>query len=335
MAGRICLRGVNGESGGLFWDSGETQPGTLYRVGRLPDLEVVLDNQWVSRRHAEIRFGAEGWSLHDVGSRNGTFVNEARLGDHGRLLRLHDLVRFAGVYLVVELLEPEAASQGRDEDRLIWNPQATFPPTRSHYLHPPLRGTGLEPGVEPRMGEDEWSACDDPLTMLRFLHGRASNRKLRLFACSCCGEFWDLVRDATRQAVAAEEYELGLALPGEAWEPPAYAQAAADEACAAALAGQAFVPRRGLPPVALLRDLFGPLPFRPVSFPPACLTWNNGAVPHLARAIYGGGRFEELPVLADALEEAGCPPGELLDHLHSSGPHARGCWALDLILGES
>jgi hypothetical protein len=79
----------------------------------------------------------------------------------------------------------------------------------------------------------------------------------------------------------------------------------------------------------LARDLTGN-PFRP---PPAVeLAWREGRVRRLARRIYDGHRFEELPILADALEEAGCTSAELLAHLRAPGPHARGCWAVDLLL---
>jgi hypothetical protein len=54
----------------------------------------------------------------------------------------------------------------------------------------------------------------------------------------------------------------------------------------------------------------------------------------LAKAIYGEGRFTDVPVLADALEEAGCADAEILTHLRGPGPHVRGCWALDLVLGK-
>jgi hypothetical protein len=53
----------------------------------------------------------------------------------------------------------------------------------------------------------------------------------------------------------------------------------------------------------------------------------------VARQVYEGRDFGALPVLADALEEAGCDESELLDHLRGPGPHVRGCWALDLALG--
>jgi hypothetical protein len=81
----------------------------------------------------------------------------------------------------------------------------------------------------------------------------------------------------------------------------------------------------------LLRDLIGN-PFRGVSVEPGWLGWDGGIVVKLAQAIYEERAFERMPVLADALEEAGCTDTDILDHLRHPGPHARGCWALDLVL---
>jgi hypothetical protein len=67
----------------------------------------------------------------------------------------------------------------------------------------------------------------------------------------------------------------------------------------------------------------------------AWLVWNGGTVPQLARTIYEEGRFEDLPILADALEDAGCGEADLLAHGRSAGPHSRRCWVLDLILGPA
>jgi hypothetical protein len=80
----------------------------------------------------------------------------------------------------------------------------------------------------------------------------------------------------------------------------------------------------------LLRDIIGN-PFRPVAIDPAWLTPQVVAV---ARAVYKGRQWDELAVLADALQEAGCSSADLLAHLRSGGEHVRGCWALDLILGR-
>jgi hypothetical protein len=87
-----------------------------------------------------------------------------------------------------------------------------------------------------------------------------------------------------------------------------------------------------------LRDLFGPLPFRPPALPPSLLTAN---IVNLAQAAYEERHLpsahldtSRLAVLADALEEAGCCDAALLGHLRSKGPHVRGCAAVDLILGR-
>jgi hypothetical protein len=68
---------------------------------------------------------------------------------------------------------------------------------------------------------------------------------------------------------------------------------------------------------------------------PAVLTYNGGAAGRLAQSIYDSRRFEDLPVLADLLEEAGLTDAALLGHLRGPGPHVLGCFALDLLLGRS
>jgi hypothetical protein len=59
-----------------------------------------------------------------------------------------------------------------------------------------------------------------------------------------------------------------------------------------------------------------------------------GTVPKVAQAIYEERAFDRLPVLADALEDAGCADAGLLGHLRGSGPHVRGCCSVDLLLGK-
>ena len=76
-------------------------------------------------------------------------------------------------------------------------------------------------------------------------------------------------------------------------------------------------------------------PFRPVTIHPDWSTWNNGTVPNLAQTIYDDRRFDLLPILADALEEAGCDSADILAHCRGPGPHVRGCWVVDLLLEKS
>jgi hypothetical protein len=63
--------------------------------------------------------------------------------------------------------------------------------------------------------------------------------------------------------------------------------------------------------------------------------WNGGSIPTLARALYEERRFQDLPILADALEEAGCTNHDILTHFRDPGEHVRGCWAVDLLLGKA
>jgi hypothetical protein len=84
---------------------------------------------------------------------------------------------------------------------------------------------------------------------------------------------------------------------------------------------------------ALLHDCLGN-PFRPFALDPALGRWSDGTVSRIAQAIYDDRAFDHLPILADALEEAGCTDAEILGHCRSEGPHVRGCWAIDLILGK-
>jgi hypothetical protein len=84
----------------------------------------------------------------------------------------------------------------------------------------------------------------------------------------------------------------------------------------------------------LARDCWGN-PFRTIEVKPAWRAANGAAVARLARALYDERDFDQLPVLADALEDAGCDSNNILEHLRRPGPHVRGCWALDLILGRS
>jgi hypothetical protein len=91
----------------------------------------------------------------------------------------------------------------------------------------------------------------------------------------------------------------------------------------------------------VLRDIF-PYSLRAPSLNPAWLAWHGGAIPTLAQAVYEerelpSGHLDaaRLAVLADMLEEAGCDDPHLLGHLRAAGPHVRGCFAVDLLLGKS
>jgi hypothetical protein len=181
------------------------------------------------------------------------------------------------------------------------------------------------------MTESEWLACDDPFRMLDWAQHRLSDRQLRLFACACLqalghapnepepGQGAAAAWSVLRYFLVLRDAEWGAVIAPRSLGTFAFARSPGDSA-----------PQ--VHPAAYLRDLAGQL-FAVVRLDPSWLTWNEGIVPKLARSIEEG-RFEALPVLADALEEAGCDCTALLDHCRSRGPHIRGCWALDLLLGR-
>jgi hypothetical protein len=216
------------------------------------------------------------------------------------------------------------------------------------------------------MTEAEWLTCTDPREMLESLE-RASDRKLRLFACGCCRLVWHLLTDGrSRRAVeAAERYADGAISERELEEAADTAYDAYTEAKVA----DGYAPDSDLPPeeaghipfVAysttteadftsdwalslgwddrgaqcdLLRCVFGN-PFLPVTVAPSWLAWNDGTVVKMAQVIYDDHAFGRLPVLADALEDAGCTDAAILEHCRRPGEHVRGCWVVDLVLGKT
>jgi hypothetical protein len=214
------------------------------------------------------------------------------------------------------------------------------------------------------MTEAEWLACDDPNPMLEFLRYRAGGRKCRLFACACLRRAWHLLTEDDRELVAVvERYVDGLASVAEidairfdetrkirvasglesfSHHPPSAAREPAERA-ARTLATAAGPPdaeawerlarQERVSQAGILRDIFGS-PVRKFEREHRWLTFQHRFVFKLALTIYRNGSFDDLPILGDALEEAGCKDEAILAHLRSPGPHARGCWALDLVLGR-
>ena len=98
-----------------------------------------------------------------------------------------------------------------------------------------------------------------------------------------------------------------------------------------AIGGTAWAVERGSArPRVDIRDVFGN-PFRPVDF---AQDWRTENVLAIARGAYDERAFGRLPILADALQDAGCDSDELLVHCRDSVFHVHGCWALDLVLGH-
>lgn len=219
------------------------------------------------------------------------------------------------------------------------------------------------------MNEAEWLCHDYPLTMLNAVQGRVSDRKLRLFACACARRIWDLLTDPrSREAVYAAELYADGEISFEEMsarhrparqvsrerkdrdpdDPMQYVLLTASDitcrtgssAASSAVidaawqrhkdAAHIFADTEHPAQAELLRDIAG-YPFRTVHFDPV---WRSSTVTALANLIYTERRFDRMPVLADALEEVGCGDPDILAHCRGDGPHARGCWVVDLVLGR-
>ncbi len=221
------------------------------------------------------------------------------------------------------------------------------------------------------MTEKQWQKAADPEAMLAHLGVRASDRKLRLFACACCRRAWLFAKDRRlNQALTlleaftngtAKDRDRGRAhvlggkmmsavvdvpqhcLGGELWKAAKKTldrdgytfgeSAAAAFGWAADIHAQFNANKKAerAQQAILVREVFGN-PFRPVSFSPL---WRTDTAMALARQTNESREFGAMPILADALQDAGCDSDDILNHLRdTSVTHVRGCWALDLVLGK-
>lgn len=220
------------------------------------------------------------------------------------------------------------------------------------------------------MTEAEWLSCGDPTPMLEFLRDKASDRKLRLFACACCRLIWASLVDVRSRAAVEVAERLADALTTD--DEVAIAD---EDAKAAARVGASFAPvyllsaslwaggnlpshgaaivalasvetfqrsvtnnRREAIETAITQKqvlLFGEIfgsPFYPVALDPS---WLTSTVVALAEGIYQERAFDRMVILADALQDAGCDNEDVLNHCQQPGEHVKGCWVVDLILGKS
>jgi hypothetical protein len=196
------------------------------------------------------------------------------------------------------------------------------------------------------MTEAEWLTCDDPTRMLEFLRGKTSDRKLRLFACAWCRKARRHLGDEPGQQAleVAERFADGLVSPEDQerafrsafeevrsrwrlargpgndsvqaesdYRASVYAMYTAGTGCGDL--GNHLRPEvlNWLPlsdKSGLLREIFGN-PFRPATLDPS---WLTSTVTVLARGMYDSCDFSAMPILADALQDAGCDSPDSLDH---------------------
>jgi hypothetical protein len=212
------------------------------------------------------------------------------------------------------------------------------------------------------MTEQQWLECTNPTPMLEFLKGKASDRKLKLFAVACCRRAGALLEHDHKTLATAEDHADGILGDEDllyAWWDACEAndevrrlQEIRDSILGAAFgvvwvnetddlfdavlrlchAGRLPVERTLL--VEPVQDIFGN-PFHSITTNPTWLTWNDGMVRKIVQAIYDERAFDRMPIVADALTDAGCDNADILNHCRNEGPHVKGCWVIDLLLGKS
>jgi hypothetical protein len=203
------------------------------------------------------------------------------------------------------------------------------------------------------MNEQEWFGCKSPIEMLEAVHDKRSARKLRLLAVAISRSVFTekTPGEVIKAARLAEAFE-DQACPIEEWErlneelhrvshhEYMYSSDELNAAmewtttrtfsCSDLLSVIDYFELRDPPVIELVHDVIGN-PFEPVAIDPA---WLTSTVASLAQAIYDERAFDRLPLLADALEDAGCTSVEILKHCRQPDVHVRGCWVVDLVLGK-
>jgi hypothetical protein len=180
------------------------------------------------------------------------------------------------------------------------------------------------------MTEAEWLFGRDPVALLLSLQAIAGDRKLRLYAVSVTRAERDegtLLRYWDPHLSAAEQIADGLLPLNPHSGCDLEWRTAREVAYDAAWYGDA---KWTLCKCQLLREIFGN-PFRPATFSPS---WRTNTAVSLARQMYESREFSAMPILADALQDAGCDNEDVLNHCREAGVHVRGCWVVDLLLGK-
>jgi hypothetical protein len=183
----------------------------------------------------------------------------------------------------------------------------------------------------------------------RIARNRNGRRKLRLFASACCRRLWANSEVGIQLVELAERYADGLAewqqlraaaernvVGWDLWQAAERLASYRPQDATDNYALHLYQARHGEDsPIGclLVREVFGN-PFRPSVLPPAVLRWNSGTVRRIAEGIYEERAFDRLPILHDALLDAGCDDEASLSHCREPGPHVRGCWVIDLLLGK-
>jgi hypothetical protein len=173
-------------------------------------------------------------------------------------------------------------------------------------------------------------------TLVRYADGAATDDDLRGASESALGAFDDLCDAAGdryhQDPAATAAWAVWTAATSE-WDSLAGGDTLAGIAqgvLAQSAAAATDSADEGAAQAGLIRDICGS-PFHPVTVDPE---WFTPTVVSLARQMYDTRDFSQMPILADALQDAGCDNADVLDHCRGDGPHVRGCWVVDRVLGK-
>ncbi len=186
------------------------------------------------------------------------------------------------------------------------------------------------------MTEAEWLKCIYPSDMLLWLASSAvPERKVLLLLISACGDGSDEYSSVNKAVIAGFDQFVEGVISREQLDSICRRAGAGNGAPALYTAENARYSLATSKPARkkacrLIRDIFGN-PFRPVSFSPE---WRTDTVIALAKQMHESREFGAMPILADALQDAGCDSDDVLNHCRGPGPHVRGCWVVDLVLGK-
>ncbi len=198
------------------------------------------------------------------------------------------------------------------------------------------------------MTEEEWLTALLPIRMVDRIGLGASQRKLRLFACAATRRVWEEVdqwaqypNNPHRKTVEAAELFADAIMSAETfagYRPAGFdvegvvtedAYGSARWAVTHLITSMPDEAAEWIEQAALLLDIFGN-PFRPVAF---SSDWRTDTALALARTMYEAREFSAMPILADALQDAGCDNDDILSHCRDPKQvHVRGCWVVDLVL---
>jgi hypothetical protein len=252
-------------------------------------------------------------------------------------------------------LPSEVADLIRQALRQGWRPTEIGPPFRLPQPPIPPRTGTAQPAGSRRPTETDWQTATHPLWLLSRWHADPDYRQTLLVTVAACRLVWDHLPGVCREWVALVERVAdedldpneinieGVFVPvRDAFRERLVSIGSPSQRglfdLVARLAEASWTfessigpdDAHGAPLAQLVREVFGN-PFQEVLLRRSGL---NRTIRAIAETIYAEQHFTDLPILADALEEAECADAPILEHLRSPGPHVRGCWALDLVLRE-